>query len=282
MKKQFSKYLLILAMLLLIAVQTSFAQTALVIGAFNNKSDELYLDSWQRSVPEIIRSYLSTQKDIRVLERDNVGSVLQEKALSMSGLTETTTDSLDKLSAADFILTGNIDHQDNKIVITADLVRIKTGQVITERVLAADRTYKQAMVTMLVDNILFRLNNQGSYQSSKIIPSNAFWYWAASAVALGGGALVSRTVYLDNYKKYHKTDQLEKFDGYYDKANAANKTAIALFVLSVGAASGALATWIRQKNTQTISAGHAARVTFVPEIKWNHEKKIILGLSLHF
>lgn len=258
------------------------AQTTVVIGSFENKSDAFYLDSWERSIPEIMRSYFSGREDVSVLERDKVGRVLQEKALGMSGLTSAGEDTLNPLSAADFILSGTIDKQDGKIVITADLVRVKTGQVITERVTAYKRSVKEQMVAMLVNNILFRINNRGKYQATRIIASNAFWYWSASSALLGIGALVSHFIYLDNYKKYHQNEQLEKFDGYYNKANTANKISVTLVAVSVAAAGGALAAWINQKKTQTISAGHTSPVTFVPEIKLNYEKNIIFGIVVHF
>ena len=283
MKKRTRRSLVLFRTVLMVLPLFGLAQTTIVVGAFNNKSNRMFLDGWQRSIPDIIRSNLSMEEDIQVLQRDKLNKVLEEKALGQTGLIDSARSSvLSPLSAADFILTGTIDSQDGNIVITADMVRVKTGQVVTERVLAADRSFKEPMTAMLVNNLLFRLNKQGVYINEKIVPSHVFWYWSVSTLVFGAGAFVSRSVYLDNYKKYHAAERLQDFDGYYTKANNANKLSSTLFILAAGAATGALTAWFRQKKSQTISSGFKSEITVLPKIKWDYEKNLTLGFNIHF
>ena len=162
MKLSLSFYLKFLLFLFLL-FNSVHAQLRIAVSDFSNKSDVLFLDAWERSVPNLLRSNLSASDQVTVLDRSKLDKVLEEQALSLSGLTDSSqVKSIGKLLGAEFILSGTIDQQNDEIVVSADLVRVKTGEIQTEIVRSYNKSHKAAMVEMLADNLLYRLTDQKS------------------------------------------------------------------------------------------------------------------------
>jgi TolB-like protein len=205
----------------LFILTSGYAQVRVAVSDFSNKSDALFLDAWERSVPNLLRSNLSSSDYVTVLDRNKLDKVLEEQALTLSGLTDSSNvKSIGKLLGAEFILSGTIDQQSSQIIIIADLVRVKTGEIQTEIVRSYNKDHKEAMVEMLANNLLFRLTGEGSYQQQKVFRSNALWYWTGATVLLGGATIFTNTRYKDNQDKYDSATELKEFDKYYDKTNS--------------------------------------------------------------
>lgn len=220
----------------LLIVASAFSQVRVAVSDFSNKSDALFLDAWERSVPNLLRSNLSSSDYVTVLDRSKLDKVLEEQALTLSGLTDTSNvKSIGKLLGAEFILSGTIDQQNDQIIISADLVRVKTGEIQTEIVRSYNKDHKEAMVEMLADNLLYRLTGEGSYQKQKVFRSNSIWYWTGAAVLLGGAAVLTNSQYKDNQEKYDSATELKEFDKYFDRTNS-SKTLFTGLAVSAGVA----------------------------------------------
>jgi hypothetical protein len=78
-------------------VGLSKAQIPLAIADFTNHTDRIYLDSWEQKIPEFLQSELSRSEDIVLVERQSLKTILDEHALSMSGLIDSAAQEVGKL-----------------------------------------------------------------------------------------------------------------------------------------------------------------------------------------
>jgi len=242
----------------LFIMASGFAQVRVAVSDFNNKSDALFLDAWERSVPNLLRSNLSSSDYVTVLDRNKLDEVLEEQALTLSGLTDTSNvKSIGKLLGAEFILSGTIDQQNDQIIISADLVRVKTGEIQTEIVRSYNKDHKEAMVEMLADNLLYRLTGEGSYQKQKVFRSNSIWYWTGATVLLGGAAIITDSQYQDNRQKYDSATELKEFDKYFDKTNTSKALFTGLAVSAGVALAGTVIDLLSGDTDNIIRSGHA-------------------------
>jgi len=272
----FLKFLLFLFILL----NNVFGQVRIAVSDFSNKSDVLFLDAWERSVPNLLRSNLSASDQVTVLDRNKLDKVLEEQALSLSGLTDSSqVKSIGKLLGAEFILSGTIDQQNNEIVISADLVRVKTGEIQTEIVRSYNKDHKVAMVEMLADNLLYRLTGEGSYQQQKVFRSNSIWYWTGATVLLGGAALYTNSLYRENQDNYDSATDLKNFDKYFDRTNS-SKTLFTGLAVSTGVALvGTLIDLMSGDASNTIKSGHTGQSVLKSNVYLTGKE---IGLQIHF
>ena len=85
MKFSYRCYLKFLLSLFAI-ITISNGQVRIAVSDFTNKSQALFLDAWERSVPNLLRSNLSSSDQVIVLDRNKLDKILQEQALTLSGL----------------------------------------------------------------------------------------------------------------------------------------------------------------------------------------------------
>lgn len=274
----------ILKIICLLAVSFPvFAQIRVAVSDFSNVSDEMYLDGWERSVPDLLRANLSTEKDIIVLDRNRLDKVLEEQALTLSGLTDTTAiQSIGKLVGAEFILAGKIDRQGSEYMISADLIRVKTGQIQTEIVRSADRDYLDDMIDMLAGNLIFRLTGKGSYKQKETYTSNSIWYWSGATILLGTAAFLSNNAYKDNLDKYDAANELKDFSRYYNRANDSKNLYSVMISLTAAAFAATVVDLIGGSVENEISSGHKANVFFKGNIQPHEENIYTLGIQVNF
>jgi len=274
---------LYLSFIFFIVSTPAISQVNVAISNFSNESDALYLDAWERSVPTLLRSYLSDSKDIIVLDRDRLDKVLEEQALTLSGLIESAkVQSIGKILGAEFILSGKVDKQNNEIVISADLIRVKTGQIQTEIVRSLNREHKEAMVEMLSNNLLYRLTGEGQYQNQKIFKSNSIWYWAGSTLLLGGATIATNSYHEESKDKYQTAEKLKDFDKFYDRANDSKNLYTVLGVLAGSAAIGTLIDLLSSNDENEIKSGHSTRAAVKSNLYFTGNDEIQIGLQIHF
>ncbi len=97
------------------------------------ESAEKSLDVDEASeISNILRTAIIRTQAFHVVERDRVQQLLEEKKLSLSGLTasEETLQTVGKMLAAQRILLGTVGRLYGKIIITTRLVDVSTGEVI--------------------------------------------------------------------------------------------------------------------------------------------------------
>jgi TolB-like protein len=267
---------------ILFIVSTGFvhAQVRIAVSDFTNKSNALFLDSWERSVPNLLRSNLSASDQVVVLDRNKLDKVLEEQALTMSGLMDSSNvKSIGKLLGAEFILSGTIDQVNDEIVISADLIRVKTGEIQTELVRARNKEYKEAMVEMLSENLLYRLTGDGTYQREKVFTSNSIWYWTGATILLSGATLFTNSMFRENQDKYNSANSLKEYDKYFDKTNN-SKTLFTGFAVTTGIALiGTVIDLISGDESNTIQSGRSAQSSINSHIYVTGKE---IGIQIHF
>ena len=139
MKKKFP---IILLLLISIVIETTLAQQPIAIGDFKNDSEVFYLDSWEKSIPEFLKSELSKAEELIVVERQQLESVLREQALSMTGLIDSATaQSVGQMVGAQYMISGKISKTGKWIRIDARIIQVSTGQVKSEKVRGQDNQH---------------------------------------------------------------------------------------------------------------------------------------------
>ncbi len=277
------KYKIFIAFFILFFNQNIFSQVNVAVSHFSNESNVLFLDAWERNVPTLLRSYLSENNDVIVLDRDRLDKVLEEQALTLTGLVDSSKiQTIGKILGAEFILSGKIDKQGNSIVVSADLVRVKTGQVQTEIVRSANMEHKEAMIEMLANNLLFRLTGQGEYQKQKIFKSNSIWYWSGATLLLSGAALATNSYHDESLDKYKTATKLKDFDKFYDQANNSKNLFAVLGILAGSAAIGTLVDLLSDGEENEIRSGHTMQSSIKSNIYLTGNDEIQIGLQIHF
>lgn len=275
-KRHFLKTLLFLFFLITIIN----GQVRIAVSDFTNKSNALFLDAWERSVPNLLRSNLSSSDQVVVLDRNKLDKVMEEQALTLSGLMDSThVKSIGKLLGAEFILSGTVDQQNGELVISADLVRVKTGEIQTEIVRSYNKDYKEAMVEMLSDNLLYRLTGDGTYQHQKIFRSNSIWYWSGATVLLGGATLLTNSAYQENQDKYDSAEGLKEFDKYFDKTNSSKALFTGLAVTTGVALIGTFIDLLAGDDSNTIHSGRTGQSAINSQIYVTGKE---IGLQIRF
>ncbi|KAA3617262.1 MAG: hypothetical protein D8M58_03250 [Calditrichaeota bacterium] len=262
---------------------TVFSQVNVAVSNFSNESEVLYLDAWERSVPTLLRSHLSDNKDIVVLDRARLDKVLEEQALTLSGLVDSSkVQTIGKILGAEFILSGKIDKQGSDIIVSADLVRVKTGQVQTEIVRSSNRDHKESMIEMLANNLKYRLTGQGEYQTKKVFKSNSIWYWTGATVLLGSATLATNSYHNDSVDKYNSATKLKDFDKYYDRSNNSKDLYTILGILAGSAAIGTLVDFLSSDEENEIRSGHSKQSSVKSNIYFVGKNEIQIGFQIHF
>jgi TolB-like protein len=273
------------AVLIFFALPTIInAQVNVAVSDFLNKSNTLFLDAWERNVPEILRSQLSANEQIIVLDRKKMDQVLEEQALSLSGLSESgSAQNIGKLLNADFILSGTIDQRNDEFVISADLIRVKTGEVQTELVRSKNKDLKNEMVDMLSNNLLFRLTGEGKYQDEIVFKSNSIWYWTGTTLFFSGAALFTNNYYNENLDKYRSASQLKEFDTYHENASISKNVMIGLASAAGIAWLGTLVDLIQGDEDNKVTSAKTQRVSAVKNnIHITGRDEIIFNVQIHF
>jgi TolB-like protein len=94
------------------------------------------VSSLSQSIPEAISSVLSSYKEINVVERTQLGKVINEIALSKTGLIDARTiNRAGKILGAIVLIIGSVAGNKYNITVTIKAVRVTTGRVIDGRVI---------------------------------------------------------------------------------------------------------------------------------------------------
>ncbi len=276
-------HLLILFAFLILFGNEGFGQVNIAVADFRNQSDDYILDSWEKSVPDLLRSELTRSDELIVLNRSRLESVLNEQALYLSGLIDSSqARHVGQLLGAEFILSGTIHKINGVYRITADIIRVKTGQTKSESVEAPDRKHLKEMVELLGNNIRYMLTGKGNYIPKISLAPYPTWYFLGAAAGLGTATVFANLAYLDNRDKYRGTNDLEKFDTYYDRANNARTLTYIFASLTGGALAGSLYCWLKNRSANEISAVKPVAVTIQPGLFICKRDEVRLSVQIHF
>lgn len=270
--------------LLTVMADGLFGQTTVAVGDFINNSDSFFLDSWEHAVPEFLKSELSESSGIVLVERRQLQSVLEEQALSMTGLVDSVTaQKVGKLLGAQFIITGSVNKIGEWIRIDARIVRVANGQSRSEKVRSKNDKYLNQMMEVLGNNIRFVLAGEGDYVKKREIGKWPTTYFAIGTGGLTLAAVLAHGAFQKKRDEYRQVSALDKFDGSYDDANKLYKTRNFLASLAAGALIGTIYCWIRNLSPQEVLVLNNEKVSsFYPTLVVDENGKVNAGVAFHF
>jgi TolB-like protein len=259
------------------------AQIQVAIGEFNNQSDAFYLDQWERTLPDLLQTKLSSSPTVAVLERRKLKAVLEEKALALTGLMDSTNaQTIGNLLEAEYIIFGTIHHIDNQYRIDASIVKVSSGQIQSEKVVSPDQKHLSEMVELLGNNILFNFTGTGKYRNRIKLTRYPTKYFLAATVGLGAATLVAQSQYNKYLDDYRNNSELEKFNTLYDKANRTKKISVGLASLTGTALLGTIYCWVKNLSPAEIYAQNPGTKTTHPYLAINWKNEVKIGVQIHF
>ncbi|GAB4377780.1 MAG: hypothetical protein Kow0042_25980 [Calditrichia bacterium] len=260
-----------------------FGQIRVAVAEFQNESREFNLDSWEQSVPDLLQSKLSQSKSLIVLERRKLQAVLEEKALSLAGLTDSgQVQEIGTLLNAEYLITGSIHKVNQRYRIDASIIKVKTGVTRTEKVDSPDREHLPKMIDLLANNILNQLTGSGKYKNRLKLKQHPTKYFLLGTVGLALATGLVRSNYEKKLEEYHNNTQLDLFDELYKKANNRQKLSVALGTLTGAALVGTIYCWIRNLSPKEILANSHTPPKPIPYLATNFNNNIQVGLWFRF
>ena len=279
----FPKYIYLVWIFIFTFSASSISQIHLVIGEFINESDQFYLNQWEKTVPDLLQTKLSGSSDLVILERRKLKAVLEEKALSLTGLMDSTTArEVGTLLEAEYVIFGSIHYVDDQYRIDASIVNVKTGQTRAEKVVSPDQKQLTKMIDLLGHNILFNLTGQGEYRQSIKISGNPTKYFIAATVVLGATTLLVNNEYQKKKDEYHNNTELERFDDLYNDANRAKKATVMLATLTGTALAGTIYFWVKGLSPKKIYASNLQPGRVIPYFTLNVKNEVHIGVQIHY
>lgn len=231
------------------------AQMTVAIADFKNNTDSFYLDDWEKSIPEFLKSELSKTEDLVIVERRQLESVLKEQALSMTGLVDSSTaQQVGSLLGAEFVISGSINQSGKWIRIDAKIIRVSSGHVKSEKVQAPDDKHLTEMISLLGNNIIVMLSGDGTYIEKETLTNYPTTYFLAASAGLAIGTLVVNNAYNKEREEYENATDLSEFDEAYDTANNLNTARIVMASLTGVAVIGTIYCWIQNMSPDEILA----------------------------
>ena len=270
------RFILIVFLTGVVALQ---AQTTLAVSRFENLSGKMKYDSWERTFAGLMRVHLGSNEEVLILERSRMEPLLKEQALSLSGLVDSAR-SIGHLLGADFIVTGSMEWENGRLIVTADMIRVKTGQLITEQVSAYNSAHVEKMAALLAHNLLYRLGLEKNYMARERVLSNDVWYWGGAFVLSSAAALYFDRRYKEQYSLYRETGSLADFDNYYGSANSSRNWSYILGGAALVSLGGVLVRWFRADRENVIRAAGGGRTETLFYMVPN--ETFYVGLSIHF
>ena len=249
------------------------AQIRLAITNFENQTDEILLDGWQRNLPDYLGAELGNSEQIILLERNRLKELFAEMHLALSGFIEDSAlvNKIGRMAGADVIISGVITKFEKRYVILTHITRVKTTEVMVEKVEAPDNRHFRQMVRLLANNIRFRLTGQGKYLNKASLKRYPTRYFLLSTVvsALIAGALKNSSD--KAYQDYHNATSLKDMDRFYDRANGLHKLSGLFFTMAGAGLLGSVYCWIKNMKQADLKAGSAEK--FSVRYQWQFRRK---------
>jgi len=207
---------------LCIAPLSAGQAVTVAIGEFRNETDLMYIDSWGRKIEAFLAAELSRHTDISVVERQELKSLLDEKNLDSSGLTDSTgMGKAAGLLSARYLVTGVINRLYRGLRIDARIIDTGSGKTVTEKVQAPMNAPLEKMTSLLASNIHYQLTGSSVPVDRMRLRRYPAGICLAGASALAASALAAHLVFLDRRTEYRNTKQLEDFDPLHERAERA-------------------------------------------------------------
>ena len=214
--------LIVIAVSFLTIGSTSAAQEITVaVADFTNGTGQFRLDSFEKSVPEMLKTELSRIGSIVVVERSKLESVLAEQALNQTGVIDIEdAQKVGQLVGAQYVISGEITWVQSRLRLDAHIVQTQTGKVVGEKVTGPNEQVIEKMVSVLANNIVHNLSGTG-FRTISLKIKNHYAPWVLLSAGVSGAVALSfNSVYKEHWQNYEDTTKLNEFDCHYDKANS--------------------------------------------------------------
>lgn len=110
------------------------AQKSVAVVNFTNNGDSS-LSGFSTSIPEAVSIAMSRTGGIRVIDRANLGKIIDEISLQQSGLLEGDAAKAGKLVKADVLIIGSISGKERNMTLTMKAVDVATGNILDGKVI---------------------------------------------------------------------------------------------------------------------------------------------------
>ena len=260
------------------------SQMTVAIADFKNNTDSFYLDDWEQSIPEFLKSELSKSEKIVIVERRQLEAVLREQALSMTGMVDSSTaQQVGTLLGAEYVISGTINQSGKWTRIDAKIIRVSSGHVKGEKVQAPDDKHLTEMVSLLGNNMIVMLSGDGTYIEKETLSNYPTTYFLIASAGLAIGTLVVNNAYNKKREEYQNATELSEFDEAYDAANNLNNARIVLASLTGAAIIGTLYCWIQNMSPdELIAYDDRYKQKFVPNLYFDGKGGIYAALTIRF
>ena len=270
----------LLAMVVCLLSFPLFSQITVAIDDFENTTGRFYLDEWEEKIPEFLKNELSRSAKLTIVERKHLKAILEEKALSLAGLTDTTAArEVGKMLGARYIITGTISEVSDRIRIDAHIINVASRRVVSEKVTAPDAKYLTDMVEVLGNNLRYQLTGEDRYLSEKSLKK----YPTTLALLSTAGSLVAtiwvHKTFTDRQEKYRSATSLPDFDPLYDSANRLNKARYVLAGVTGAAAFMTFYFWAKNLSPDKVLAGNPPVLPYFTSV---HKGECSVGIHITF
>ncbi len=247
------KYIIFYILYIFLSVNLIFAQTiepvVLAVSDFKNSTGIYSMGTFEKSLPEMLKTELSQSPEITIVERSKLEAVFNELALVQAGVINSDqARQVGELVDAKFVLTGEISKVGDRFRIDTQIIDVVTGRVFGEKVTGPDAASMETMVRVLARNIVYNLTGSGNVQTVQYVNQ----YYAPWVLAAGTGAAIITGImhsqYNDHWNKYKSATLLSDFDKHYDKANSAYKTRNIMLGVTAGLLTTGAVLWFKSKS----------------------------------
>jgi len=200
-----------LAILVIILCSSSFlyaVDTTVVVINFVNYGGP-GLDYLSSSIPESISSSLADIKGIRVVERRELGKLLDEIVLELGAVNTEDVERVGNLANAEVLILGSVSGNPNNVIVTMKAVQVATGNMLAENVV-------RSPIATLFDNAVIAARSIGIAISGQDVAKMSVYSDPLGATVYIDGIEVGNTP-LEKYSVVageHKV--LVVHDGYMD------------------------------------------------------------------
>jgi len=121
----------IIIFFLLLSLESYAAKKSAAVMNFTNYGGRgiRYLS---KAIPESISTALAEKGTLRIVERRQLGKIINEISLEQSGLVDTKNlNRAGRLTRANFLILGSISGKPDRIILTMKAVEVKSGRIIT-------------------------------------------------------------------------------------------------------------------------------------------------------
>lgn len=278
------KILIKIFILNIVLFSTLSAQITVAIADFENNSDTFNLDYWENAIPDFLKNHLSKSEKIVLVERDRLDNVLQEQALGQTGLIDSANiQQVGNLIGAQYIIQGSISKSGSKTRIDANIIRVESGEIKNEKVIAPNMDNINEMVELLANNINHVLTGDVLYKEKYQLNRYPTTYFLAATASLTAATIFINNAYRKKLDEYNSETSLSNFDKKYDDANNLNKLKIIAISAAGTALIGTIYCWIRNLSAEDILAyNRNSEFNIIPNLAFTSKDRINAGVYIYF